>query len=76
MTYGHIEDLKFAVEVFDEGGNLIEVLARLRDPTPRRLLTRPAEPSIRNDCCTCARAGGFCAEAIGNDAVEDEDRRN
>jgi hypothetical protein len=31
MTYGHIEDLKFAVEVFDEGGNLIEVPARLRD---------------------------------------------
>jgi hypothetical protein len=25
MTYGHIEDLKFAVEVFDEGGNLKEV---------------------------------------------------
>jgi hypothetical protein len=31
MTYGVIEELKFAVEVFDEGGNLIEVLARLRD---------------------------------------------
>src|SRR5262249_44982043 len=31
MTYGVIEDLKFAVEVFDEDGNLIEVLARLRD---------------------------------------------
>jgi hypothetical protein len=31
MTYGYIEDLKFAVQVFDEGGNLIEVLARLRD---------------------------------------------
>ncbi len=31
MTYGYIEDLKFAVEVFDEGGNLQEVLARLHD---------------------------------------------
>jgi hypothetical protein len=31
MTYGCIEDLKFAIEVFDEGGNLIEVLARLHD---------------------------------------------
>jgi hypothetical protein len=31
MTYGCIEDLKFAVEVFDEGGNLKEVLARLHD---------------------------------------------
>jgi hypothetical protein len=31
MTYGHIQDLKFAVEVFDEGGNLKEVLARLHD---------------------------------------------
>jgi hypothetical protein len=31
MTYGYIEDLKFAVEVFDEGGNLKEVLARLHD---------------------------------------------
>jgi hypothetical protein len=26
-----IEQLQFAVEVFDEGGNLIEVLARLHD---------------------------------------------
>jgi len=25
MTYGYIEDLNFAVEVFDEGGNLLEV---------------------------------------------------
>jgi hypothetical protein len=31
MTYGYIEDLKFAVEVFDEGGKLREVLARLHD---------------------------------------------
>jgi hypothetical protein len=31
MTYGYIEDLKFAVEVFDEGDNLKEVLARLHD---------------------------------------------
>ena len=31
MTYGCIEDLKFAVEVFDERDNLIEVLARLHD---------------------------------------------
>jgi ABC-type hemin transport system ATPase subunit len=31
MTYGCIEDLKFAIEVFDQGGNLIEVLARLHD---------------------------------------------
>ena len=30
MTYGYIEDLKVAVEVFDEG-NLKEVLARLHD---------------------------------------------
>jgi hypothetical protein len=31
MTYGYIEDLKFAVEVCDERGNLKEVLARLHD---------------------------------------------
>jgi hypothetical protein len=31
MTYGYIEDLKFAVEVFDERGNLKEILARLYD---------------------------------------------
>ena len=31
MTYGYIEDLKFSVEVFDEGGNLKEVLARLHN---------------------------------------------
>jgi hypothetical protein len=31
MTYGYIEDLKFAVEVFDERGNRQEVLARLHD---------------------------------------------
>jgi hypothetical protein len=31
MTYGYIEDLKFAVQVFDQGGNLLEVLARLHD---------------------------------------------
>jgi hypothetical protein len=31
MTYGYIEDLKFSIEVFDEGGNLKEILARLHD---------------------------------------------
>ena len=31
MTYGYIEDLNFAVEVFDEGGNLLEALGRLHD---------------------------------------------
>jgi hypothetical protein len=31
MTYGYIEVLTFAVEVFDEGGNLREVLGRLHD---------------------------------------------
>ena len=31
MPYGYIEDLKFAFEVFDEGGNLMEVLTRLHD---------------------------------------------
>jgi hypothetical protein len=31
MTYGYIEDLKFAVQEFDVGGNLLEVLARLHD---------------------------------------------
>jgi hypothetical protein len=31
MTYGYIENLKFAVEVFDEAGNLKQVLARLHD---------------------------------------------
>ena len=31
MTYGYIEDLKFAIEVLDERGNLLEVLARLHD---------------------------------------------
>ena len=29
MTQHWFEDLKFAVEVFDHGGNLLEVLARL-----------------------------------------------
>jgi hypothetical protein len=31
MTYGYIEDLKFAVQVFDEGGNVLEVLGRLAE---------------------------------------------
>jgi hypothetical protein len=31
-----IEDLHFSVEVFDEGGNLLEVLARLHDLDPAR----------------------------------------
>jgi hypothetical protein len=31
MTYGYIEQLTFAVEVYDQGGNLQEVLARLHD---------------------------------------------
>jgi len=31
MTQHWFEDLKFSVEVFDEGGNLREVLARLHD---------------------------------------------
>jgi len=37
MTQYWIEQLSFAVEVFDEGsGNLIEVLARLHDLDPAR----------------------------------------
>jgi hypothetical protein len=31
MTHYWIEQLHFAVEVFDEGGNLLEVPARLHD---------------------------------------------
>jgi hypothetical protein len=31
MTQSWFEELKFAVEVFDQGGNLTEVLARLHD---------------------------------------------
>jgi hypothetical protein len=31
MTQYWIEQLQFSVEVFDEGGNLLEVLARLHD---------------------------------------------
>jgi hypothetical protein len=31
MIHSWFEDLKFAVEVFDLGGNLLEVLARLHD---------------------------------------------
>ena len=31
MTQHWFEDLNFSVEVFDEGGNLKEVLARLHD---------------------------------------------
>jgi len=31
MTYGYVEDLKFAVEEFDGSGNLLEVFARVRD---------------------------------------------
>ena len=31
MNQHWFEDLKFSVEVFDEGGNLKEVLARLHD---------------------------------------------
>jgi len=31
MTYGYIEGLKFAVEMFDESGNLKQILARLHD---------------------------------------------
>lgn len=31
MTHHWIEDLKFAIGVFDKGGNLLEVLARLHD---------------------------------------------
>jgi hypothetical protein len=36
MTQHGFEDLKFSVEVFDEGGNLKEVLARLHDLYPAR----------------------------------------
>jgi hypothetical protein len=31
MTDGCIEDLKFVIEVFGNGGNLLEVLARLHE---------------------------------------------
>jgi hypothetical protein len=37
MTYGYIEDLKFAVEVFDEGGNLKERGARALHSLPREV---------------------------------------
>ena len=46
MTYGYVEDLTFAVEVFDEGGNLKEVLARLHDlDAARGLHSLPREVS-------------------------------
>jgi len=52
MTYGRIEDLKFAVEVFDENGNLIEVLARLRDLDAARAAYETCRTKIRRSCCT------------------------
>jgi hypothetical protein len=66
MTYGCIEDLKFAVEVFDQGGNLREVLARSRDLDAAPLTTRAA-PSIPNGCCIYASVGESCVAAIGRD---------
>jgi hypothetical protein len=47
MTYGYIEDLKFAVEVFDERGNLQEVLARLHDLDAARAAYSACRQSIR-----------------------------
>jgi hypothetical protein len=47
MTYGYIKDLKFAVEVFDEGGNLQEVLVRCTTWTPQERPTPPAGRSIQ-----------------------------
>jgi len=54
MTYGYIEDLKFVVEEFDEGGNLLEVFARVRDLDA----ARAAYDACR--LCTYPRAAGSC----------------
>jgi hypothetical protein len=56
-----IENLQYAVEVFDEGG---EVLASARPRSGLTPLTRRVEPSIRGSCCTCSKAGGSCGEGI------------
>jgi len=56
MTQYWIEQLQFSVEVFDERGDLIEVLARLHDPDPAR--------AAYGACCTCPRAGGYGGGAI------------
>jgi hypothetical protein len=64
MTYGYIEDLKFAVEVFDEGGNLREVLARLHDLDAARA-TYDACRTKYPSCCIYPRAGESCGGPIG-----------
>jgi hypothetical protein len=57
MTYGYIEDLKFALDVFDEGGNPQEVLARLHDLDAARAAytacRRSIQPSDRDADATC-----------------------
>src|SRR3954469_3020609 len=64
MMYGYIADLKFAVEVFDERGNLKEVLARMHDLDAARGLQSLPDQNIRKKSCTYARAAASCSEAI------------
>jgi hypothetical protein len=69
MTYGCIEDLKFAVEVFDEGGNLKKVLASLHDLDAARAAHQARRANIRNGSSTYARAVGILRRS---DQVEPE----
>jgi len=61
-----IEELRFSVEHFDEGGNLKEVLARLHDLDAARAAYTACRRSIRRRSSICARAGGPCSGAIVN----------
>ena len=63
MTQHWFEDLKFSVEVFDEGGNLKEVLARLHDLGPARAAYTACRVKYPAKIIHRSKAAGYCSEA-------------
>jgi hypothetical protein len=59
MTQYWIEQLQFSVEVFDEYGNLLEVLARLHDLDAARAAYGACR--LKYPARSSTRAGGSCS---------------
>jgi hypothetical protein len=67
MTQYWIEQLTFAVEVFDEGGNLQEVLARLHDLDGARAAYTACRQKYPAKLIYLCQGGGLCGEATVTD---------
>ena len=60
MTHHYFEDLKFAVEVFEEGGNLVEVLARPHDLDAARAPYEACRNKYPKRLLYLSQGGGSC----------------